>query len=581
MPKNVQMPDGAVIAFPDDMDDATIHAEGLKYVQSKNANVIQPGFASKLQGVNVPSPSQTKQWVPTDVAAPGQTAKVNSSIDSVIENILRPILPKAAAVAAAGPTAGLGSIPAYLGTDALLQHLKSKQDPSFLSLAMGAKPGGALSTVANTAEQAAILGAGQKILGGAWKAGKAFLSADQPEILKFLPTASQALKAQGEHPTTAAILKWVEDHLAPGAKEASLQRSGTIATKEGEKLAGKVAGRSPSAVANPQGMVQLITGELVPESEYQAVTVRPKTASVQPIKITENPPTEVPYTPIDIKPKPVTVANPVSGKMQVTPGSSGPGTIQYPGVGTTTNVTGPVEQVVIPQAYETLPGKVTRVPFATDPASMDKLLTDPERLQSALTRSQQAGLGVNVKQDIAGYRLSRIQQNATTLTANGPRIDPDALVSQFEDPMNKSVNSKLFNSQTQSNIRQFYKNVAAVQDKPASAGGVQRMMLYENGVRLPASLFISSLTGNLTPFLANLGITGLEIGSVGLAKLLTKPTTARLMLALANNSALGVSETYAARAITNVLSGTTAKLLHPDGSTSTAQIKNGKLVPLE
>ena len=54
MPKNVQMPDGSVVAFPDSMPDDQIQQEGAKYIQSKQA---QSGF---FQGIPVPPPSPNR-----------------------------------------------------------------------------------------------------------------------------------------------------------------------------------------------------------------------------------------------------------------------------------------------------------------------------------------------------------------------------------------------------------------------------------------------------------------------------------------------------------------------------------------
>ena len=71
-----------------------------------------------------------------------------------------------------------------------------------------------------------------------------------------------------------------------------------------------------------------------------------------------------------------------------------------------------------------------------------------------------------------------------------------------------------------------------------------------------------------------------ELGLAGVGKSLTNPKTARLMLALANNEALGVSDQYAARQLMQSLKDTTVNLVGADGSKTPVRIQDGKLVPL-
>lgn len=110
---------------------------------------------------------------------------------------------------------GPGALAAYGGTysltDALMQYLKANKPSSFVA-ALGE---GAL----NAGGQKLMNGAVNKLIG----VGKGFLNADQPEILKFLPTSSQALKATSS-PILGGITKSIED-LAVGAKSAALDRT--------------------------------------------------------------------------------------------------------------------------------------------------------------------------------------------------------------------------------------------------------------------------------------------------------------------------------------------------------------------
>src|ERR1700757_4368277 len=110
MSQPVQMPDGVIIHFPDGMDAATIHAEGLKYMRSQVGPAPPPSIeiqkAANAQQVkpigggilNLPDPTASQQRAPTSATV---SPTANPSSDWVIENVLRPILPKAAAGAAA------------------------------------------------------------------------------------------------------------------------------------------------------------------------------------------------------------------------------------------------------------------------------------------------------------------------------------------------------------------------------------------------------------------------------------------------------------------------------------------------
>ncbi len=539
MAKNVQMPDGSVIAFPDEMDDATIHSEGLKYLQNKQQEAFKSGLPAgfghkttisipltdKINTYNDPNVGPrlsvtTKDKVLGKIQLPYGVSMMGASnqgtnYDPALEAsryILPPAAAAAAGSAAAPVTGGLGSFAAgtaaYTALDTLLKRLKSGD-----KVPLG-------EDLLSSAGEGLLNETGGRVIGKGISTVKAFNKLGTPDpssILNLKPTASQALASTGDHSIATSIMKFLEDHFASGSKAAAQTESARLGSEKGFKIAAKEAGRSVSTIKDPNAMFGLIETGLVPESSVGPVT---------------------------IKPKPVSRSSPVSGQ------------------------------------YEVIPGVVKEVPFATDPASLDKLFRDPVKLQDALTKGQAAGVGYNVRQDMAGYQLSRIQEAATSRAADGSiRIDPVKIQNALYDPEMIASNKILFKgSNGLSNAQQFYKNLAYTQDKP----GTSRILRYANTIGIPMSLIHSAISGNVAGAAAAGSLVGVELSAAALAKALTNPQSARLMLAMANKDALGVSEQYAARMIVKAISGSVINLVNQDGSKTPAKVGfGGELKPLD
>lgn len=235
MPKNVQMPDGTIVAFPDDMDDKAIHAEGLKYVQSKQ-QPLQTG-SGMLTGTGI-SPQQP-------AASPNTT---NSVID-----MLRPLLAGAAGGVGASMGGPVGGVAGYTGVDALLQHLKTRQDNGIIAKATGMEAGGIPATLTNTAEQYGLGKIGEKLIGGGIRGVKALANADQPELMKLAPTTSQALEGAG-YSKLAHVTKAVED-IAISNKNKALDRTAGKGFSEALDLAKR---NDLNFSRNPNTMLDLI-----------------------------------------------------------------------------------------------------------------------------------------------------------------------------------------------------------------------------------------------------------------------------------------------------------------------------------
>jgi hypothetical protein len=448
---------------------------------------------------------------------------------------LRPIAATTAGtVGAAIPGVGPVTGPAfYTGADYLMQQLKREQTT----------PG---QKLVNTGLQA-LLG---KLFDLGGQAVGAVRNSGVPDPLSsFKPTTSQVMNANGV--PGASVVRMLEDNLTPGSKAKDLVESGKAASREGQDVAASIAGRSTEEVTNPHEMVRLINGQLVPESDFQKIAIKPRTAPVQPVKVVKDTaevqpikivPDEAPYRPSQTR---------VTGLPE-----------QVETSGTQTRVTGPQEQVEVPGSYEVLPGVAKKVPFATDPKSMDKLVSDPVRLQDALTRSQQAGLGTNVRQDLGGYRFSRVLQNATKPDGS---LDIGMARAAFENPDFTETNKILYGSRAASDINQFFKNASFVDGKVSPNGTLRKILLRADGVVLPFALIHSAITGSTSGLATSGTAVGLQITASGLTRLFTRPESARIMVKLAGAEPLGMSDAFAAKIILRGLQGTASYLIGKDG----------------
>ncbi len=217
MAKSVKMPDGSVINFPDEMDDATIHSEGMKYMDQAQQRAAQSGDLG-----NSPAAQGTYE---------------RKDVDTGID-IARPFVANAAGGAAAvlaAPTAPftLGTGPfvartgAYSVVDALMQYLKEK------------KPDSPLDAIGEGAKQSLINSGMNKLLQLGGRTVGAIRNTDQPEILNFSPTTSQALKATGSAGSlVTGGAKALED-LSLTAKQKALDRSAGAGFTEALQVAKK------------------------------------------------------------------------------------------------------------------------------------------------------------------------------------------------------------------------------------------------------------------------------------------------------------------------------------------------------
>lgn len=487
------MPDGSVLNFPDDMDDKIMYQEASKFASSKTqqARPIDLGEATSIQG----------SWDRKDA-------------DTVID-LARPPLAGAAATGASsisGPLAPIAGPAAYGTVDYLLQKLKSKQPNSMAANALDLKEGSAPALITNTVEQSAL----GKIIGGLFKAPGLLRNAEQPEIMDFLPTASQFLKSQGSN-VRATGAKWLED-LALSSKEKALDRSAGAGFTQALKLHKELS--NDALGLNPQANLGKVASEM-PLGE----------GSLTPIKIT-----------------PGQKYQPLTNKTSFQP------------------ATQPTIQAGEPQLN------------LTDSFSkIDAVIKDPKKLQDTLTTAQTNGVGDNLKSTLRGYQFSKMWNNAIKTspeTGQLNRINAQGLADEWFDPKMQDSLKSLYSSQQRSDIDQFIKNVALTQDK-ISTTPIAKKFYIAGGL---GTLSMGFFKGNLGSAVAGAAPLGMLIGAETIGKILTNPKTARLMVRLAGGEALGMSDEFAGKLLSQVLTGSTVALLDAEGKKTPVEIKDGRFV---
>lgn len=470
-----------------------------------------------------PSATPTPQGKGMDLgeAAGMQGTYDRKNVDTFID-VARPYVAGGLADVAATASAPIpipgSSIASYGGAytlaDTLMQYLKEKKPESL---------GGALKE--------GLVNAGvQKVTGGLVKAGgrvvKAFHGADQPEIMNFSPTTSQALEATGRGKLAAAA-KYFED-IATSGKNKALDRTAGAGFSRALDFIGEddLGERRLSNLAN----------------DYLPQTT--------PVKFVGNPRTS---TPIKFIEKEVTPSNPVSGQTEVLPGET---------------------KNLPPTSFSTVRG----TPGPTDP--IDKVLADPALLEKTLTNAQELGTGPNLRKTLGNYQFAKVFNSGAEYNAEGGvrRINSSAIEQMLGDPNMQDSYKKLWGSEGFSNVKQFFKNISYTQDK-VGAGTYRKLWLMEGGIGMASGLL---LTGS--PLVGSIGGASAAVGGYLSAKalgtLLNKPETARIMVNLASGSSLGVPDQYANRVILKALQGMTIAIMNEDGSKTPVKVTDKGLEPL-
>lgn len=216
---------------------------------------------------------------------------------------------------------------------------------------------------------------------------------------------------------------------------------------------------------------------------------------------------------------------------------------------------------------------------------IDKVIANPTSLKKAMVAGHiqipnQNGfeyLTSNIRKDLQGYELTQLFNQAKKVDPQGNIIyDGEKLLNLFTDANKQESYKVLFNSKQRADITQFFKNIAMVERK-GPLGMTPYWMLRTTGAGF--SLGSGILTGMLSP--STVGFASGTLGIHVLGKLLTKPETARIMVAMAQQGPLGMPERIAGRVIGNALKGQAIELTSQDGTTRQGKFNNEGKIELD
>jgi hypothetical protein len=203
---------------------------------------------------------------------------------------------------------------------------------------------------------------------------------------------------------------------------------------------------------------------------------------------------------------------------------------------------------------------------------------------------------------MGAFQIQRLLADNTNLFPKGGKIiDADGLYRDWNNPKNYEVNRTLFNGQQRANITDFARamaekdkaqnpnvtpyvaqsinplinNIATTQTSGTSAFG-QKIFWVRNGLYLSGAI----LGGHFGGVEGAVGAAGTELGATALTRLLTKPSTAELMVRLAKGQPLQVSSQSFANRLFSAVKGSLITVVGQDGTRQKGTFdKDGVFIP--
>jgi hypothetical protein len=223
-----------------------------------------------------------------------------------------------------------------------------------------------------------------------------------------------------------------------------------------------------------------------------------------------------------------------------------------------------------PDTSRTL-GDIIQSSDSTMPSVTD-IIKDPNKLQRALNAGNikfPSGTvnSSNIKGDLGAYNLMRTFEDAKAIDPKNPgklSIDAKQLQTAWNDPKFTESKKLLYNSQQRADYDQLFKNIAFTQEKQNVVGSyLSKVWLARAGMTIAPSLLTGYLTGSVEHAA---GVAGVELGAMGLAKIMTNPKAARFLVSAAAGQPLNASEQTVARTLVSAIQGVTISLKGQDGT---------------
>lgn len=240
-------------------------------------------------------------------------------------------------------------------------------------------------------------------------------------------------------------------------------------------------------------------------------------------------------------------------------------------------------QLFFPEGSSNKLGDIIQEADSTLPA-IDKILSDPNQLQRTLNAGEikfPSGTvsSTNTKKDLQAYNLIRMRDAAKTLDPKNPAtltLDAKQLQNTWNDPRFVEQKKMLYSAAQRADYDQLFKNIAFTQEKQNAIGSyISKLWLVRSGLAIAPSLLTGYLSGSAE---RGLEVAGVELGAMGVAKLMANPETARMMVAAAAGQPLGISEQMAARRIATAIQGVGITLTSKDGKQEKGSIQDGRFV---
>jgi hypothetical protein len=192
----------------------------------------------------------------------------------------------------------------------------------------------------------------------------------------------------------------------------------------------------------------------------------------------------------------------------------------------------------------------------------------------------------NARKDAQGYQMMRMLNEASqTIDKTKQVFNPEKLMELVNDPTKQETLKLIYGSEGLSNVKQLFKNIAITSQRGGNLGPSRYLALKLGvaGVTLAAGI-PSLIAGDPETSLYRSGfVLTASLGGFALARLMTNPTSARLMISLSRGEPLGMSTKLATRMIVENLRNMPITLNYSDGNSVDGKINSqGKFViPIE
>lgn len=219
--------------------------------------------------------------------------------------------------------------------------------------------------------------------------------------------------------------------------------------------------------------------------------------------------------------------------------------------------------------------------------ALNKALQSPKALDDVL-KSGEITLpngvihSTDTQSKVAGYALNKLITESTTddLAGGVSKFNTASFAKKWMDPDFAQVKNRLFTPGAQSSVEQILNNINAI-DAPGTSGTLKYLAVHKGGLAI-SSAVVGGLFGGSAMHGIESGVIagGLIFGGTGLAKLLSKPGAAKVLVAMsAGKIPEGMTRTGMDTILRRALNGAVVYGIGKSGeSTGQFQVNHDELV---